>query len=173
MATVGPLVVRWMTPVAYHGAIAYVPWLAALATLNAATNLINTACLNTQRTLWPLAIDGSAAAVAFIGYGLLIPGFGAWGAIFATAIALGVRFAAYVMVGRRLLPIPYAFARLAAPAAVGLAMIGWQSSVTDPVSSIVIGGGAALSVLIIAIYLNLLPLEKAAKEALMRRRAAI
>lgn len=173
VATVGPLVVRWMTPAAYHGAIAYVPWLAALATLNAATNLVNTACLNTQRTLWPLAIDGSAAALALIGYGVLIPGFGAWGAIFATAAALGVRFAAYVMVGRRLLPIPYAFARLAAPAFVGLAMMGWQASVTDPVSSMVIGAAAGLSVLTIAIYLNLLPLGKAVKEALMRRRAAV
>jgi len=113
VALASPPVIAWLTPAAYHGAAAWVPWLAAIAFLHAATNLLNVGCYAGRSTHLPMAINGAAAGVALTGYLLLIPSFGVEGTIAATLLAQGVRLCAFFAFSQRSHPIPHRILRLA------------------------------------------------------------
>ena len=113
VAVMGPLAIAWLTPAAYHGAGDWVPWLALIACLHAATNLLNVGCYAGRTTYRPMAINGLAAAVAVIGYVLLIPPFGVAGTVTATIIAQVVRLLAFTSASQTSHRIPHRFLRLA------------------------------------------------------------
>lgn len=123
VAVAGPVMIRLMTPASYHGAIAYVPWMSALAAVHNVTTVFNIGCYSGRTTGWPVVIDGTAAAVAVAGYFLLIPVYGAWGAIAATTIALSLRLAMSYRISQRITPLPYPLKRLLALSAIGLLAI--------------------------------------------------
>lgn len=121
LSGLGALAVTLLTPEVYNGAIVFVPALAALAALNASTTLVNTGVLSQEKTSKPIWIDGGAAVIALAAYLLLIPALGAWGAVFATIIALGFRFLAYLIAGQKQMKIPYRLSRLSLIVTVGVA----------------------------------------------------
>lgn len=107
ITAIGPTLVRLLTPSSYHGAIQYIPWLAALAALHNATSTLGFGSMSKDSTIRPALVDGSAAGVALIGYLVLIPLFYAWGAILATTIALSLRLAAIYYISQHALKLPY------------------------------------------------------------------
>ena len=115
--------IRLMTPESYHGAVAYVPWMAVLAAVHNVTTVFNIGCYSGRTTGWPLVIDGTSAAVAVAGYFLLIPAHGAWGAIAATTIALSLRLVMSYRVSQRITPLPYPLKRLLVLSAAGVLTI--------------------------------------------------
>ena len=123
VAAAGPAMIRLMTPESYHGAVAYVPWMAVLAAVHNVTTVFNIGCYSGRTTGWPLVIDGTSAAVAVAGYFLLIPAHGAWGAIAATTIALSLRLVMSYRVSQRITPLPYPLKRLLVLSAAGVLTI--------------------------------------------------
>lgn len=121
VAGIGPLIITVMTPPEYHGAIRYAPWLAGLACLAASTRLLNTACLSEEKTVWPIIIDGCAAGLALVLYFTMIPIWGAEGAIGATAIALVLRIAAFIIMGNRVVHMPFRLGRLSVLTLISIA----------------------------------------------------
>ena len=112
VSTMAPLVIIVMTPLSYHGAVVYVPLLSLLAGIHAMTQMVNIGIYNVKITKWPAIIDMSAAGVAYIGYITLIPLYGAWGAIMATAIALILRLGATLYLSQKLSYLPYAYIKM-------------------------------------------------------------
>lgn len=124
VAVVGPMMIAWLTPVAYHAAGQRVPWLALIACLHAMSNLLNVGCYAGTTTYRPMAINGAAAVVAVAGYALLIPKFGVSGAIAATILAQTVRLVAFTVASQSSHRIPHRFLRLATVPAVALCVVG-------------------------------------------------
>lgn len=158
IAAIGPFVVLWMTPVAYHGAIVFVPVLAGLAALNAGTTLINTGVLSEEKTTKPIWIDGGAALLAVLGYLTLIPVLGAWGAVWATVAALCARFIAYAVLGARQRAVPYRFSALAVPAAFLILGLIQCTAMEDPIARFAAASLTLLCLTIAAVVLKLIPL---------------
>jgi O-antigen/teichoic acid export membrane protein len=157
VAGIGPIIITLMTPAEYHGAIQFAPWLAGLACLAASTRLLNTACLSVEKTIWPIVIDGCAAAVALTLYFTMIPIWGAEGAIGATAIALILRIAAFIVVGNRAVHMPFRLVRLSVPLMISIA--GLVSIYLSPgmLQPIIIGGLASALIILAALGMGLLP----------------
>lgn len=164
ITAVGPMLVRLMTPASYHGAIAYIPWLAALAAVHNITATLNFGAM-TQRSTWrPAAVDCSAAVLALTGYLLLIPLYQAWGAIIATSLALIIRCLVTLYISQRILPLPYPLRRLLLLAGISLLFISlmpqqplsWSNLAVYPL----LFGGFTVAVIISGLIpLSLLPLN--------------
>jgi O-antigen/teichoic acid export membrane protein len=129
----GPWLLRWVTAPAFHDAALYLPWVAAIAAVQAAANLLTVGCYAGRTTLLPMGINIAAAAAALCGYLLLIPRFGVEGAIAATLFAQFLRLSLFHGFSQRCVRLPYPTVRLivfcstagvlvaAAPHAVSLA----------------------------------------------------
>jgi len=87
--------------------------------------------------------------VALIGYFLLVPHFGVYGAILATVAGQTTRLGLYLAFGRRVAPIPYSWGTLAAVVLINAMLIYFVRGATSMSSQIVylIVAGAALSLL--------------------------
>lgn len=157
ISTGAPLAIIIMTPVAYHDAIAYVPFLCALTGIHAATLLMNIGIYNVKVTKWPAIIDMSAAGIALAGYLILIPHFAAWGAIGATAMALSLRFAVTLVLSQRIAPLPYRGLALSGLAVLTLIVVGILAQGFDLLSHIAIGGTGFCIIVLYALYVGLLP----------------
>jgi O-antigen/teichoic acid export membrane protein len=139
-AVAGPLLIRLLTPPAYHPAAAFVPWLAGIVALQSLGSLVNVGCYAGRTGAMPLAVNMTAAVVAVVGYGLLIPGHGVAGAIMATVLAQGVRFALFLILSQRrirlpwqpralLVPVAASIAAAALPQITGQGLVGFVASV--------------------------------------------
>ncbi|WP_156901174.1 lipopolysaccharide biosynthesis protein [Nisaea denitrificans] len=113
VAALGPYVITWMTPVAYHEAAVLVPWLALIALLHATSNLVNVGCYAGKTTVLPMCLNGFSAVVAVTGYMILIPAFGVMGTIMATLVAQSVRLTLFFAFSQRRVRIPHHLLRSA------------------------------------------------------------
>ena len=107
MSAMGPILVRFLSPIEYHGAVNYIPYLAILAALHSINNSLNLGILSGESTWAVAAIDAAAALLALLGYLIFIPLYQAWGAILATAIALVLRLLLSYKTSQQCLSIPY------------------------------------------------------------------
>lgn len=160
IAGIGPMVITWMTPMAYHGAIAFVSALAGLAALNAATTLVNTGVLSDKRTVKPIWIDGIAAVVAIAAYLVLIPIFGAWGAIWATVMALTLRFGMYLVIGQSVCRFPYRLSALMALASLTLGCLVAIDASTDLATKFFVAMTGAAIVVLVALATRVIPMPE-------------
>lgn len=160
VAAVGPSMVRLLTPEAYHQSIQYIPWLAALAALHNATSTLGFGAMSEKTTMRPAFIDGGAAAIALLGYLLLIPTYHAWGAIIATTVALSWRFSVMYFVSQRTLALPYPVRRLVMMLTLTLGMLTLLPSGPLTVTT----GSLALTLLagygVAAVVLGFVPIKR-------------
>jgi O-antigen/teichoic acid export membrane protein len=121
MALLGPDLLRFATPEAYHGVAALLP-LAALAGATHAAGAFAEAGLFLRRTGYALlGANLATAAAALALYAALIPAWGLEGALMARAAAFALRIALFLALGRALAPaLPWA--RLAALAVLSLGL---------------------------------------------------
>lgn len=152
-----PLIITALTPTSYHGAIIYVPALALFMALNASVRLFNIGCLSKERTLWPLIIDGTAAALACLGYVLLIPHWGPWGIVVVTALAMSGQLVAYLIIGSGIRAIPYSYRKLLVITGVSIATNVGLTSLDGIYSSLAFGTFVALTLNLLALMLGLYP----------------
>jgi O-antigen/teichoic acid export membrane protein len=160
IAAGGPTLVRLLTPPSYHASIAFIPWLAALAALHNATATMAFGAMNQEHTLKPAVIDGSAAAIALLGYLTLIPHYYAWGAIAATSIALSYRFVLTYFVSQKALLLPYPMPSLAMLTSLTLVILTIMPNGELSFIGIISRAGLILAFLMMAVLLELIPSGK-------------
>jgi O-antigen/teichoic acid export membrane protein len=107
----GPLI-RLMTPPAYHGAIAYLPWLVVATVVQHIADLVNVGSYVGQSTRNPMWINLGAAGVALLGYFLLIPPYGVGGAIAATILGWSARLVGIFIDSQRKVALDLPWRRL-------------------------------------------------------------
>jgi O-antigen/teichoic acid export membrane protein len=144
-----PLFIEALLPPAFKGALPFLPWLALIAALNELCSLTNVGAYASRHSFGVLTINGLGALVALIGYFLLVPHFGVYGAILATVAGQTTRLGLYLAFGRRVAPIPYSWGTLAAVVLINAMLIYFVRGATSMSSQIVylIVAGAALSLL--------------------------
>ncbi len=169
VAAVGPLLITWLTPLDYHGAIAYVPWLAMLAALHSANTTLGLGCHTGKTTTWPAMIDGGAALLAAIGYLLMIPAFGAVGAICATALALSVRLLATYLISQHLTQLPYPVTALLICAGFTLLAVLMLQSISSLTGNLLVGLLALIALTLLGAALRLIKLPALARLKLQPR----
>ena len=146
----GPLLIRLLTPVAYHPAAAYIPWLAVALALQSLGSLVNVGCYHRETGARPMMVNGIAAAVALAAYLLLIPAHGVWGAVAATVLAQAVRFALFFVLSQRAVRVPLRLRPLLMPIAASvLAVLSAQTATGSlgaivPVLCLVAAAGSAV-----------------------------
>ncbi len=156
MALAGPLLIAVATPPAYHAAGAYMPWLVAAVGLQVMSHLVDVGCYLGRTGARPLALNSLAAAVALLGYVLLIPRWGVEGAIAATLAAQAVRFAAFHHVSRRHAPIAYPLCRIGLMAAAA-ASASVLPQILPPGPTVAAGLVALAALTALGLALRLLP----------------
>lgn len=155
-AVAGPVLIRLLTPAAYHGAVAWVPFLCAAIALQSLGSLVNVGCYTGRTGARPMAVTAAAAVVAVVLYGLLIPAFGVAGAIAATLAAQSVRFAGFLALSQRAAPVAYPLGSLAVLAAAGTALAALGQ--LPGLGMVVAAGAAGFALLaLLAMRLGLLP----------------
>lgn len=160
VAAIGPGLIVWLTPKDYHSATLYVPWLACLAALHSANTTFGLGCHTGDTTKWPALIDGVAAALAAVGYLVMIPIWGAFGAIYATALALSARMLATYLISQRLTWIPYPIMALSVCTGFTLLAVISMQWTDSLLMRLVIGVVALTSLALIGIGLKLLRLPE-------------
>ena len=119
----GP-VVQIMTPPAFHGAAAVVPFLVLGVAFHGATVFLTTSLNVAKRTRALPVAAAIAAGVTVAGHVTLIPRLGLLGAAAATAAGQAARVIVMTVVAQRLYHIPYETGRLLRTALVGLVVYG-------------------------------------------------
>jgi O-antigen/teichoic acid export membrane protein len=158
-AVAGPLLIGVLTPVAYHPAMRYVPFLAAALALQSFGSLLSVGCYAGHSGNRSLAVNGAAAAVALAGYLLLIPAHGVAGAVAATVIAQAARAWLFHRLSRRQVPIAYPM-RAIALVAMACLLAAMLPQVLAPGWASLLGGAAGLAAATaIAVLTRLVPLD--------------
>jgi len=107
VASLAPVMLVYIVPISYHGAVQYIPFLCGLMAVHLITNILNLGCYSAKTTKSPMFIDIFSALLALIGYMILIPAFDIMGTIYATTIALTIRLTLMVWIGQKTKFIPY------------------------------------------------------------------
>jgi O-antigen/teichoic acid export membrane protein len=152
-AVAGPLLIAALTPVAYHPAMAFVPWLAAALALQSFGSLLSAGCYIGRSGSPSLVVNSIAAVVALAFYLLLIPRHGVTGAVVATVLAQAVRAVMFHVISSRRLQIPYPWRAIAlvsgltiAAAAVPQFMApGWAALLVGAAGLAAVAGAAVLT----------------------------
>jgi O-antigen/teichoic acid export membrane protein len=160
VGTVGPLAIEILTPVAYHGAIRWLPWLVAIMALQQIGDLMNVGCFVGRTGTLPALITALAAMVCVAGYALLIPHYDVLGAILATLAGQTVRWLVGLIASQRHVFLPYPGLRLALVTALGATMLVAAPNVVAllPAGMLLGAGVACIATFGGAVLLKLLPL---------------
>jgi O-antigen/teichoic acid export membrane protein len=153
----GPLI-RLMTPPAYHGAIAYLPWLVVATLVQHIADLVNIGSYAGPSTRMPMWINLGAAAAALAGYVLLIPPYGVAGAIAATILGWAVRLIAIFIDSQRKVALHLPWLRLGLYAAIltgAAALLPPDLALLDAIAACAAG---ALAAALLGLGLGLVPI---------------
>lgn len=93
----------------FHTASQFIPGLVIVFLFHAWTSFHNFGLLIAERTGWYAAANWIAAAMAVGGFLLLIPSFGAWGAVLTAGTAFGVRFVIVYRLSQAVWPVAYSW----------------------------------------------------------------
>lgn len=108
----GPVLIVTLTPLGYHTAQHYLPWLIMATLLQHAGDLLNVGSFTGHTTNRPMAINLSSAGVAIALYYILIPPYGADGAMIATVIAYLFQLVVFFHDSQRAVTLHLPWARL-------------------------------------------------------------
>ena len=104
---VGALFLQYAMPASYHGAVQLLPLLVFVCVLNEIASLVNVGAFAKTHGREVLLVNGLGGLAAFVGYLVLVPWAGVYGAIVATILGHGLRIALFITFGRGTAPIPY------------------------------------------------------------------
>ena len=114
-------VLRIIAAPAFHPAIAYVPVIVLAYVFHCWSNFVNLGIYITEKTEYFTAANWAAAAVALVGYIVLIPEWLAWGAAVATLLSVFTRFWLAYVFSQRLWRIEYVWGPVLRMLAVAIA----------------------------------------------------
>ncbi|PJG60143.1 lipopolysaccharide biosynthesis protein [Aeromonas cavernicola] len=104
---IAPLLISWLTPQSYHGAIAYIPLLVLGMAVRNVSDLLNVGCFSGEESKSQMYINLGCSALGVMGFWLTIPAYGVEGVIWTLLLVYLVRALAFYLVSQRLLPLPY------------------------------------------------------------------
>jgi O-antigen/teichoic acid export membrane protein len=110
VALAAPVFIHLAFPEAYARAIVYLPFIVAISVLNELCTLTNTGAYAASHGLRVMLVNTAGAAVALALYALLIPAYGAFGAVAATIAGHLARLGLFVMLGESRAPVAYPWA---------------------------------------------------------------
>lgn len=152
-----PLLIYIMTPQSYYGAMQYVPGLCLCVAIHMCTIYLNIGCY-AQTTKLPLIIDSVSAIVVIALYSIFIPHYGAFGAIWMSAIVLSARLIVTVIISIRHVKIDYKFGRICLILATyGIATVLQTYLSVSMVNQALIGAGIVGCLLALSIANDLIP----------------
>ena len=155
-ALAGPLLIRWATPAAYHGAAGYVPWLCAALALQSLGSLFNIGCYLQRTGRQSLLVNGGAGLVALAAYAVLIPRCGVAGAVAATLLAQAARLVWFAWLSQRSAPLAYGFGRVAL-LGLACAAVAALPQLLAPLPTLAMAPAALVCLATLAVRLGLLP----------------
>ena len=142
-------VLRIMTTPAFHEAANVVPVILVAYIFQCWASVQDLGILASERTEFLTLANVISAAVALVGYAILIPPFLAWGAATATVLAFAVRYALTYYLAQRLFYIQYKWKSV-------LLLTGWSSGLClvslFVIPDMAITPSLALRLLLIGVY---------------------
>lgn len=134
-----------MSAASFHPAYQFVPGLVVVFIFQSWTTFHNFGLLISERTGWYAAANWIGAIVAVAGFVVLIPVFGAWGAVVTAILAFGTRFLIVYRLSQSFWPIAYVWKPSLLTALWGSTIVG---------AALVISGEAWLQSLLthVALY---------------------
>jgi O-antigen/teichoic acid export membrane protein len=128
MAVFGDLVLRLLTPTAYHSAAAYIPWIAAAYVVRTVGSHFRSVFLLEGKTPREAIIVWMGALACLGGYALWIPRYQAWGAVAATGLGFVLMFGVSYWQAQRVRRFPFERRRLAVLTLAAIAVVGIHGS---------------------------------------------
>jgi O-antigen/teichoic acid export membrane protein len=124
LGLLGPLLIRHLTPVDYHGAISILPWLLLCTLLKMLADLLNLGCFVEKSSKVQMNINLVASAIGGLLLILLIPLFRIDGALIALIVAGITRLGLFYYFSQKKVYLPYKFGYLY-PAISAAAVATW------------------------------------------------
>jgi O-antigen/teichoic acid export membrane protein len=129
LGLLGPLLIHYLTPVAYHGAISILPWLLLFTLLKMLSDLLNLGCFIEKSSKVQMNINLVASGIGGLLLILLVPLFMIDGALIALIVAGIIRFGLFFYFSQKKVYLPYKFSYLYP--AIGAAVVAtWFGQVS-------------------------------------------
>lgn len=145
VALAGPMFIHAAFPADYARAVVYLPLVVVISVLNELCSLSNIGCYAAAHGLRVLLVNTLGALVALALYALLIPAYGAFGAIAATIAGHLARLGLFLLMGQERAPVQYAWGPFLAACALAAALV----AVAPPADALVLRGSWALAALML------------------------
>lgn len=160
VAVAGPVLLRALTPPAYHAASLLLPWMAGALAIQHLGSMVNVGCYLGNKGTEAGAVNLTAAVAVVVLYLLLIPVFGMAGAVAATIVAQFFRMLLFGVLSLRRLAVPYPFRAIAVLAAACAMTAALPQVIASPVWGTAAGLLAFAGCLLLAALLRLTPSGK-------------
>ncbi|MEY8215754.1 MAG: oligosaccharide flippase family protein [Colwellia sp.] len=112
LGLLGPLLIQHLTPVAYHDAIAILPWLLLCTLLKMLSDLLNLGCFVEKSSKVQMNINLVASGIGGLLLIILVPLFMVEGALIALIVAGIIRMGFFYYFSQKKLYLPYKFGYL-------------------------------------------------------------
>ena len=109
LGLLGPLLIRSLTPLAYHGAIDILPWLLLCTLLKMLSDLLNLGCFVEKSTQLQMNINLVASAIGGFLLIILVPLLRIDGALIALVVAGLIRMGFFYYYSQKKVYLPYKF----------------------------------------------------------------
>ena len=159
VALVAPMFINAFLPPEFFGAIALLPLLVATQCLHALSGITEVGSYARETGYRVLLIDFSGAVVAVLGFLLLIPPYGPYGAIVAVVIGHLIRIGGYVLDGKTLAPIRYRWLSLVCCSLVVALLIGYAPPAGEYLARFLWTGFATFLLLVVVFVTGLVRIE--------------
>ena len=146
-------------PPEFFGAIALLPLLVATQCLHALSGITEVGSYARETGYHVLFIDLSGAVVAVLGFLLLIPTYGPYGAIAAVVFGHLTRIGGYILDGKTLAPIRYRWWGLACCSFVVALLIGYAPPPGEYLARFLWTGFATFLLSVVVVVTGLVRLE--------------
>ena len=154
-----PIVIKYLLPASYAGAVAYVPWVVLLKALKESTDLLNLGLYYQARTHLIVIIDALVSATALTIMLWLTPKLGVFGVIYALFIAQGVKLILSLYFSQKVLTLPYPAKRLVLFALLTIGWLSIGSYATSTLNQVVLILSALTVMTLLGLRLQLLPIS--------------
>jgi O-antigen/teichoic acid export membrane protein len=130
VSLMGPVLLELMVPSSYFGAVAFIPWLAAITAMQTTGNLVNVGCYAQRTGTTAMYINLVGATLAMVGYFTLVPSHGILGAVMARGGGQITRIVLFMLIGQRLVYLPFPTLRLLVyiAASCGMVVLGQHAT---------------------------------------------
>jgi O-antigen/teichoic acid export membrane protein len=155
----GPVLIHLALPPAYAGATLYLPFAVLVCVFNELNTLCNVGAYAKSNGFYVFGVNAAGAAVAVLGYAVLVPEFGVAGVLAAMIVGHVVRLALFARIGRDVAPIRYPVLPALAAAVLSVLAVSFAPAATALVARIAWSAVAFASVggVLMALRLIVIP----------------